>query len=353
MDKIRSVKICRFLLLLSWCLLVCSVKRTFAGDGHFLPRIPEHARVVVVHDAHAVAAFNPQADRIEPMVVRGLVNLTGKSTAAEAWLSLISTQDIVGLKVFSSAGALAGTRPAVVAAVIQTLLSSGLPGNQIIVWDKYRSDLRLPDVVDLAKRYGVQLAGSADHGYDEDISYSNPILGKLAWGDHEFGRKGEGVARRSFVSKLVTQKMTKIVNVTPLLNHNLAGVSGNLYGLALGSVDNALRFETSTERLATAIPEIYALPELGDRVVLNIVDALICQYQGEERTYSHYSSVLGQLRFSKDPVALDVLSIQELNRQRQRAQIPGVTTNLMIYTNASLLEIGISDPRKIDILTVP
>ena len=37
--------------------------------------------------------------------------------------------------------------------------------------------------------------------------------------------------------------MTKIINVTPLLNHNLAGVSGILYGLAIGSVDNTLRFE--------------------------------------------------------------------------------------------------------------
>jgi hypothetical protein len=63
--------------------------------------------------------------------------------------------------------------------------------------------------------------------------------------------------------------------------------------------------------------------------------------------------MLGQLRFSKDPVALDVLSIQELNHQRQAAKIPGITTNLKIYTNASLLEIGISDPSKIDVLAVP
>jgi hypothetical protein len=55
------------------------------------------------------------------------------------------------------------------------------------------------------------------------------------------GRKGEGVGRRSFVSKLLTQDITKLINVTPMLNHNSAGVTGHLYSLAFGSVDNVYR----------------------------------------------------------------------------------------------------------------
>jgi hypothetical protein len=143
--------------------------------------------------------------------------------------------------------------------------------------------------------------------------------------------------------------------VTPLLNHNLAQVSGSLYSLALGSVDNTIRFESVSDpvaQLAQAIPEIYALPEIGDKVVLNVVDALICQYQGEERTLLHYSNMLRQLRFSTDPVALDTLSVHELDDERQRARIPPVKLNWQIYTNASLLELGVSDPRLIDIVKV-
>ena len=143
------------------------------------------------------------------------------------------------------------------------------------------------------------------------------------------------------------------INVTPMLNHNLTGVSGNLFGLAFGSVDNSIRFESGPKHLADAIPEIYALPQVGDRVVLNIVDALICQYQGEERMLLHYSTMLRQLRFSMDPVALDVLSIDELNRQRQLAKIPPVTSNAEIYSNASLLELGVSDLQKIDLIRTP
>jgi hypothetical protein len=134
------------------------------------------------------------------------------------------------------------------------------------------------------------------------------------------------------------------------MNHNDAGVTGNLFSLAMGSVDNTARFESSAERLAIAVPEIYALRELGDRVVLNIVDALICQYEGEERSLLHYSTVLNQLRFSRDPVALDVLSLDELDAQRKRAGGPRIRFDRELYTNASLLELGVSDTRNIHVL---
>ena len=103
---------------------------------------------------------------------------------------------------------------------------------------------------------------------------------------------------------------------------------------------------------ARAVPEIYALPSLSDRVALNITDALICQYLGEERSLLHYSAILNQLRFSRDPVALDILSLQELDRQRKLANAPEVKSNRDLYDNAALLELGINDPKKIDIINL-
>jgi hypothetical protein len=155
------------------------------------------------------------------------------------------------------------------------------------------------------------------------------------------------MGRKSYVSRLVTQQMTKIINLTPLLNHNLTGVSGNLASLSLGSVDNTIRFTGDAGKLALAVPEIYALPVLGDRVVLNVVDALIAQFYGEERTLLHYSSVLNQLRFSTDALALDVLSIEELELQRRRSDMPAIKANTTLYRNAGLVEIGVGDPKNI------
>jgi len=170
----------------------------------------------------------------------------------------------------------------------------------------------------------------------------------------EFGKKEEGVGRKSFVTKLLTTNVTKIINVSPLLNHNSIGVCGNLYSLALGSVDNTMRFEGDPLKLAQAVPEIYALPALGERVVLNIVDALVCQYQGEHLLRLHDSVALNQLRFSADPVALDVLSVQEINAQRVRAAeaLAARTNRFDLYRNAALLELGSADANRIELREV-
>lgn len=313
-----------------------------------LPAAPK-ARVVVVEDREAIASFQPDLDRVQAMIVRGLTNLTGQPTASAAWLSLVSTQDIVGLKVYSLPGAISGTRPAVAEAVARGLIAAGLPPTNIIIWDRSEIDLRLAGFFEIAQRLGVRVEASARSGYDAEVYYENPIIGSLIWGDLEFDRTGEGVGKRSYVSKLVSQQMTRIISLAPLLNHYAAGVSGHLYGLALGSVDNTVRFEGNPGRLAQAVPEIYALPVIADRVVLNITDALISQYEGGQKGLLHYSTVLYQLRFSFDPVALDVLSLRDLDRQRRSSRGPNVRPNLELYRNAALLELGISDPQRIQV----
>jgi hypothetical protein len=338
----------------AWFLLCALAAFTTAqaADPFATGRNTPRARVVTVQDRDATEAFHPRPEKVRAMVDRAIIALTGKATPRDAWLSFVSTQDIVGLKVYSAPGQNSGTRPAVVAAIASGLINAGMPPRNIIIWDKSEFDLRAAGFFALADQLGVRVAGSAQAGYDPAVFYDTPLIGSLIWGDLEFGRTGEGLGRKSYVSKLVTGEMTKIINVTPLLNHNTAGVSGNLYGLTVGSVDNTMRFESEASRMAAAVPEIYALPVLGDRVVLNVVDALICQYEGGQHGLLHYSAVLNQLRFSRDPVALDMLSIKELDRQRRAARAPYVKPNLELYRNAALLELGVSDVARINVETL-
>ncbi|MFM8469015.1 MAG: hypothetical protein ACKODH_03445, partial [Limisphaerales bacterium] len=310
------------------------------------PQLP-HARVVVVQDAQAMEAFTPRADIVRRMVDRGILAHTSKTNLADAWRSVVKTNDVVGLKVFSGPGHTSGTRPAVVAAVVEGLLAAGLPPTNIVIWDKQLVDLRIAGYGELAARYGVRLAAAASAGWDDKTYYENSLLGNLIWGDAEFGKKGDAIGRKSYVTKLVARDITRHISIAPLLNHNLAGVGGHFYSLALGSVDNTLRFESTPRALAEAVPEIFALPAIYDRLALCITDALICQYQGEHLTRLHYATPLSQLRFSKDPVALDTLSLAELEAQRQKAGIPSAKFSSDLYKNAALLELGINDARQI------
>ncbi len=304
---------------------------------------------MIVENTNAISNFQPDENVVQTMVNLAITNFTHKATIAEAWRSLVSTQDVVGIKVFSAAGELSGTRPIVVAAVIHGLLDAGLPATNIIIWDKHADDLRAAGFFKLAAQLGVRAAGAVETGYDPTNFYlpDSAVIGNLLYGDLEFGKKGEGVGRKSFVSLLVSRQITKIISIAPLLNENEIGACGQLYSLALGGVDNTFRFESDADRLAVAVPEIYALPALGDRVALDITDALIGQYEGSSRGLLQYSFVLDQLWFSRDPVALDTLAIKELEHERRALDAPEFKPNLELYANAALLQLGVNDTNKI------
>jgi hypothetical protein len=337
----------RWLTLLALIWLARPAARAADTNSNFVA--PVTARVCEVTGPGAIIDYQPDEDVVRQMVARGITHLTRQATESAAWLSLVTTQDVVGIKVYSQAGLLSGTRPAVVAAVVRGLIAAGLPPQHIIIWDKHAIDLRAANFYKLRDEFGVQVIGCDVAGYDPKTFYSpdTAVIGNLVWGDLEFGQKGPGVGRKSYVAKVVSQKITKIISIAPLLNLASCGVSGHLYSVTLGSVDNTLRFENEPDRLAVAVPEIYALPILGDRVVLNITDALIAQYEGGSETLLQYSTVLNQLWFSRDPVALDTLSIKELQSERQAHFDEEDPPQVDLYNNAVLLQLGVNDPAKI------
>lgn len=330
--------------------LLASLLFALCWNAHAQLTAPgKEARVVVVEDARATSAFEPDQNVVRKMVERGIVRFTGKTNSASAWKSLVSAKDVIGIKVFSTPGPNSGTRPAVVGAVIEELLGAGMKPTNIVIWDKHLWDLRLAGFDAVAHKYNVRLAGAAEAGFDPNVYVDKPIIGNLVWGDLEFGKEGPTIGRKSFVTKLLTHDITKIINIPPLLNHNMAGVSGALYSLSMGSVDNSIRFESQADRLFTAVPDIYNLTNLFDRVAINITDALIGQYKGEQETKLHYAVELNQVWFSKDAVALDVLALTELERERQANGATTPPSAMELYQNASWVELGISDPKRIKV----
>lgn len=337
----------------SLLLLALSDQAVLQPFGWPAPEPPgvRRARVTQVEAPGATFQFAPQPSVVSNLLALGLTTLTGHETPQAAWHSLVSTQDTLGIKVFSRPGAISGTRPPVVEAVVASLLASGWDRQQLVIWDRHLADLRLAGFVELGQRYGIRVAGSADAGFAPEVAYETPLIGQLVWGDLEFGQTGPTIGRRSFASRLVLSEFNRIISIVPLLNNNEAGVSGHNWGLALASVDNTLRFESTRGRLAEAVPEILALEglDLADRVGLAITDAMLCQYAGEERQLLHYSAVLDQLWFSTDPVALDVLGVFEVERQRSAHGLPARRPNLTLLENCALLELGVSDTNRMDV----
>jgi Domain of unknown function (DUF362) len=321
------------------------------ADSFSLPATNSISRVVMVHDANALFDYQPDEDVVQNMVDRGITSLAATSDVSAAWLSIVSTNDIVGIKVFSTSGEICGARPAVAAAVVHGLLNAGVPADHIIIWDKNRDDLRAAGYFALGKQLGVRVASGTTVGYDPTNFYlpDSPVIGILHYGDMEFGMKGRDIGKKSYVTKLVSHEITKIISIAPLMNNNDLGVYGQLYNVAMGSVDNTFRFEEDADRLATAVPEIYAMQSVGDKVVLNITDALLGQYEGGPNGLLQYSDVLNQLWFSRDPVALDTLAANKLKAERVAHSAAEFDFHTDLYTNAALLELGFNDPAKINV----
>lgn len=338
-----------------------------------------NSRVVKVYSLESVRLFTPQTSVVQSMMESGLKSLFLKETATEALLSIVSPQDVVGIKVYSLTGAATGSRREVVLALVHFLKEAGVPESNIIVWDRSLDILRQAGYLETSKEFGFQVAGSVDEGFDKEVSYSSFFPSSLVAGDVEFPLEKrinqsvlsdeelvkipekyseEQIGRRSFISTLLTKKLTKIILVTPLNHHNQLGVSGHIYSLASGSTDNFLRFESDGFRLSEAVAEVYAMEEVGDKVVLCITDALIAQYRGQSEGLLHYSKSLETLYFSRDPVALDWLSLKLMMGLRSSADRRSLSLSIFspagaaLCENASLLELGYADDSKIDLVEI-
>lgn len=177
---------------------------------------PAKARIHAISDPRATSAFIPDPEVVRKLVDRGLLALSGKTNTAIAWKVWVKPTDVVGFKVISAPGTLTGTRPAVVEALVESLIQSGHSAQRIVIWDRQARDLKTAGFQELARRLGVRCVATTDAGWDGNQFYEAAAQGKLVYGDLEFG-KGDrfAVGRRSHVSKLLTQDVTRIIPVTP------------------------------------------------------------------------------------------------------------------------------------------
>ncbi len=353
----------------------------FLGAFALQAALPDRSSVVVVHDREATEAFQARKEELGQMMRKGIAELTQSPDAAAGILKLVSPEDVVGIKVYALKDGPGGTRPETVRALIELLREAGVPAEHIVIWDRSREVLNGAGFVKLARESGVQIQATAEAGFDEEVFYSSFFPSSLIYGDVEFSRESgkmlepkpekkseiptpgvepkgseeEQPGRRSFVSKLLTQKVTRLILVTPLTHHNSLGVAGHIYSLASGCTDNFLRFEADAYRLAEAAAEIYAMEAVGDRVALCITDALLCQYRGQSSSFLHYSLETDELWFSKDPVALDSLAFRKMmDIRRDRALTAGSPTDISwagrsLLENVVLLELGNASEARIDI----
>jgi len=283
-------------------------------------RLPAQSRVILVRDLAAVTGWQVEPALAHAMVVAGLKQLTGQTNELAAWQQFVSSNDVVGIKVSTLAAPLHITHQAVLDAIAAGLRQAGVSATNIIVFDREPQKLAAAEYRATGWRVEPVITGA---GWDAGVFSDNSLVGKLIWGDLEFG-KPDPLSTRSHLPQLVTRTITKLINVPVLQDHEATGLAGCLYNISLGLADNTRRFEQFGQRGDPAIADLAALPVLRAKLVLNICDAFVPGYAGGPSFKPQYSWPYGGLYFSRDPVALDGLCLDLLEAKRRTDRLPPI-----------------------------
>jgi hypothetical protein len=320
---------------------------------------PFPGRVIEVHHPGALGAVKKAGytERNRPvvkeMIERGMKELAGSEDAVQAWRRFFAPGDRVGIKVVPVGKPDSISSYEVVLEVIAGLRSAGVRPGDILVFERYRQEFMgcgyheiLPEGVhweaasvrydDLQLEIDGQMPGqpSEDHvaGYDPDVfrevAYCHPKHDPKD--DRRF---------RSHLTTIVSRKIDKLITIPVLKDHRSSGVTLALKNLSHGLVNNVCRSHIlygkkrpaqerggTLNQCGTFIPTMASLPATRARAVLHILDGLVGTWEGGPQTSNktfatwEYRSLL----FATDPVALDHIGWEIIDRKRVAEGWPGV-----------------------------
>ncbi len=289
--------------------------------------------VAIAHDLRAMDGYDENPAVTRRMVDALVRTVTGCASTRAAWRELAGTDERVGIKVTTAGGAYFATRRGVVAAAVAGLKDAGV--REIIVWDKNSSALR--ECGFTPERLGCEVrAIDPPRGWDRTASFQAPVLGKLIWGDLLFSekvntrdlskREDSLLSSKSHLATILSKEVPRFINIAALSDEPGCGVAGTLYSAVVGNLDNWRRFTTFGESGATAIADCYADPRLGGKCVLHILDALAVTYAGGPGPNPQAAAIHKTLYASRDPVALDSLGVELLEKWRKGSSFGAIGT---------------------------
>jgi hypothetical protein len=321
-----------------------------------------------VTDARALVDNKFNGEVIDAMFRRGVSTLTGRD-AAGAFRMLFSADDVVGIKV-NPVGPLINTQLEVVDAIVKWLAENGLPRQNIVIWDRF--DGMLKEVGYVPERFpGVRIEGlqimpeegksfrdakgqhlSADN-FDRKVYYfAKGVLGKGVQGySDDDAYLGQHVTNDeySYFGKLLTTKLTKIINV-PAFKNTGDGVSMATKNLGYGAICNTGRLHKPL--FFDVCTEVLAAPPVRDKLVLNVMDGLRGQYDGGPMPNAAFVYTNNTLYFATDPFAMDAVGHEQIVAKRKAE---GVKVNEHPrYTDylryGEKLGLGVVDPKKLELV---
>ncbi len=222
----------------------------------------------------------------------------GEETPVQALRRLFSPHDIVGIKVNCLAGRGLSPHPYLVDRLVGWLEEAGLPGRNILVWDRYDRELR-------AAGFTLSRRGANARCFGTESDYD--------WTPREWGSGGSCFAR------VLTDQITALINFGVLKDHDLAGVSAGLKNW-YGVIHNPNKFHD--DGCYPFVAHLAGHELIRKKHRLTILDASSAQYHGGPARAAQWTWPFEAVLASCDPLALDAVALSLIEAKRAEHKLP-------------------------------
>src|SRR5215813_283125 len=274
---------------------------------------PYPGKVVSVKSAKCLSEDGLKIDGevVREMMERGMRALTGEAKTIDSWRRFFTPDDVVGVKVNAGGRPWVVSSHEVVAETIRNLMAVGVKPQQIYIYERFQGQL---DQVNYAPSLpeGVNIfAAERANARNDNQNYDPRVYVEADF----FGEDDT----RSNMMRLVSQKLTKIINIPNMKDHGATGATGCLKNIAYGSFSNVARtHHKGKSHTYSFVGTLATIEPLRSRTVLQIMDGLRGVWHGgpfaRTRRYVFYPK---RLFFGTDPVAIDRLLLDIIDEKRK------------------------------------
>ncbi len=274
---------------------------------------PYPGKVVSVKSAKCLdeSGDNVNAEVVREMMERGMRTLTKQKATIDAWKQFFNASDVVGIKVNAGGHPWVVSSPAIVAECIRNLMEIGIKPSNIYIYERFENQLRDVNYVPHVPAGVNIVAAERANRSTDNLGYDPGIYVEANF----FGEEDT----RSNLMKLVSNTLTKIINIPNIKDHGAVGATGCLKNIAYGSFSNVARtHQNGVTHTYSFVGTLAAVEPVKSKTVLQIMDGIRGVWHGgpfaPTKKFVFYPK---QILFGTDPVAIDRLLLDIVDNERK------------------------------------
>jgi uncharacterized protein (DUF362 family) len=274
-------------------------------------------RVVEVRDPKAIVRNRVSQPIVRRLLEQAMAELTGEKSTRDAWAKFVVPKDVVGIKINPSGAPACCSSPELIREIISSVRSIGVPSRNIVVYDRYSYEMDIGAYQSLLPTE-VRIVGIQD-AFTSGIAGYEPTV----YCDANFFGEWE---TRSYMARIVSHEVTKIINVPTMKDHSASGITGALKNLAYGTFNNVARTHQAPHTFTNPLIGLMCTIEpLRSKAVLHIMDGMRQVWHGGPLTQvQDFIEQPGILMAATDPVAMDTVELEAIEKKRREHGAPSL-----------------------------